>query len=95
MYARISSFQCDPSRLEELTAKLGEIKAQINDIAGVVEVYSAWRADGHGVTTAIYESEAAANGAMPQVQAIWGGMADLLTGPPQIEGYDSVERLTA
>lgn len=95
MYARISSYQCDPSRLDEMTAKLDTIRSQINAIAGVVDVYNAWRADGRGVTTAIYENEAAANAATPQVQAIWSDMADLLTGAPEVETYDNVEHLTA
>ena len=37
MYARITTYQCDPARLDDLTAKLDEIKAQVKAISGVVE----------------------------------------------------------
>ncbi len=93
MYARVTSFQCDPSRLDDLTCKLDEIKTQVNSISGVVDVYSAWRADGNGVTMAIYDSQAASEAAASQVQAIWGSLAGLFTGAPSTETYDNVERM--
>ena len=95
MYARITTYQCDPARLDDLTAKLDEIKVQVKAISGVVEVYSAWRADGNGVTAAIYESQTAAEAATPQVQAIWAGLADLLVGNPNSETYENVVHVTA
>ncbi len=94
MYARVTKFQFDPARLDDLTAKLDNVKAQAQAISGVLSVYSAWRADGDGVTMAIYESQAAAEAAGPQVQEIWAGLADLLLGPPSAETYDSVMHLT-
>ncbi|MHA1566301.1 MAG: hypothetical protein ACTSX7_13395 [Alphaproteobacteria bacterium] len=95
MYARITTFQSDPSRLQEMTSKFDELKEQVKAIAGVVAVYSAWRADGKGVTTAIYESQEAAEASVPQVKAIWGGLSDFLTGAPNVEAYENVENLTA
>ena len=95
MFARVTRFQCDPSRLDDLTAKLDHVKAQVQAISGVVGVYSAWRADGDGVTMAIYESQAAAEAAGPQVQGIWAGLADLLLGPPSAETYDNVMHLSS
>jgi quinol monooxygenase YgiN len=95
MYARITTYQCDPARLDDLTAKLDEIKAQVKAISGVVEAYSAWRADGNGITAAIYENQAAAEAATPQVQAIWANLADLLVGSPNAETYENVVHLTA
>ena len=95
MYARITTYQCDPARLDDLTAKLDEIKAEVKAIPGVVDVYSAWRADGNGVTGAIYESQAAAEAATPQVKAIWANLADLLIGGPNAEAYENVVHLTA
>ena len=50
MYARILRYRCDPSRLDELIAKTDEFKAEVKAIAGLVDVYSAWRADGAGLT---------------------------------------------
>ena len=66
----------------------------MKEIWGVVSIYTAWRADGNGVTTAIYESQAAADASTAQVQAIWANMADLLVGAPEVETYENVERLT-
>jgi quinol monooxygenase YgiN len=94
MYARITKYQCDPSRLDEMTAKIDEIKTQVKEISGVVSIYSAWRADGNGITTAIYESQAAADASTAQAQAIWASMADLLVGAPEVETYENVERIT-
>ncbi len=95
MYARITTYQCDPARLDDLTAKIDEIKVQVKAISGVVDVYTAWRADGNGVTTAIYESQTAAEAATPQVQAIWADLADLLVGGPNAETYENVVHITA
>jgi hypothetical protein len=95
MYARITNYQCDPSRLDEMTAKLDEVRAQVNAISGVVDIYTAWRADGNGVTAAIYESQEAADAAASQVQAVWAGLAEFLTGAPSLETYENVDHLTA
>ncbi len=95
MYARITTYRCDPSRLDDLIAKLDEIKAQVKAISGVVDVYSAWRADGNGVTAAIYESQAAADAAASQAQAIWADLADLLMGAPNTETYENVVHISA
>ncbi|MGI9482883.1 MAG: hypothetical protein ACR2OR_11070 [Hyphomicrobiales bacterium] len=94
MYARVTTFHADPARLDEMVATIEGLKADVKAIAGVVEVYSAWRADGHGVTTAIYESQEAAEASTPQVQAIWGGLVGYLTAPPQATTFENVEHLT-
>ncbi len=95
MYARVTTYHCDPSRLDDLTGKLDEIKAQVKAISGVVDVYSAWRADGSGVTTAIYESQAAAEAATSQVQAVWANLTELLMGSPNAKTYENVVHITA
>ena len=95
MYARVTTYHCDPSRLDEMTAKLDEIKTQVNVISGMVDVYTAWRADGNGVTTAIYESQGAAEAAASQFHEIWASLADYLTGAPSVETYVNVMHMTA
>ena len=95
MFARVTRYQFDPARLEEFTGKLDEVKAQVTEIAGLVDVYTAWREDGHGITVALYESQADAAAAMPHVQTIWAGLAALLTGEPEADYFDHVERLKA
>ena len=95
MYARVTTYHCDPSRLDEMTAKLDEIKTQVKAISGMVDVYNAWRADGNGVTAAIYESQGAAEAAASQVQGIWASLADYLTEAPSVETYVNVVHMTA
>ncbi len=95
MYARVTTYHCDPSRLDEMTAKLDEIKTQVKAISGVVDIYIAWRADGNGVTAAIYESQGAAEAAASQVHEIWASLADYLTGAPSVETYVNVMHITA
>ena len=93
MYARITTYQANPDRQDEMVAKIGEVRAQIKALAGVVSSYTVWRSDGQGVTTAIYENQAAADAASEQVRVIWGGMADFLTAAPSVETYDNVADL--
>lgn len=93
MYARITTFQMDPSRIDDVTAMMSDIKGKVKAISGIVNTYTMWRDDGAGVTTAIYVDEAAAEAAAEQIQAIWAGLAGALTGAPSVEIYDSVEHL--
>ena len=93
MYARLTRYRCDPSRLEELTAKVDGTRAKLREISGIVDVYSVWRADGNAITMAIYESESAAEAAVDQVKAVWGDFAGLLVGGLEVEIYDNVEHL--
>ena len=95
MYARLSSYQFDPSRIDEMVSNLDKIKIQVAEIAGLVDIYSAWRADGNGITIAVYEDQQAAEAAAPMAQAIWADLADLLTGPPNVQVYEFVEDLSS
>ena len=94
MYARLTTYQCDAARLDELVATLDDIRAEIKAIEGLVDVYSVWRADGHGCTVAIYQTQAAAEAATAQVQGIWAKVADVLVSPPDPQTYENVEHLT-
>jgi hypothetical protein len=95
MFARITTYQADPARLDEMTARLDGLKPKVKALSGLVSAYTTWRSDGQGVTVAIYESQSAAEAASAQIQGIWGGLMDFLTGPPQTETYDNVEDLLA
>ena len=94
MYARVTTYQIDPVRIAEMQAKLVEVKPQVKALGGVVNTYTAWRADGQGVVMAVFESKAAAEAAADKIQAIWGGLASLLKGPPKVEAFDNVEHLS-
>ena len=88
MYARVISFRCDPARLDEVSARLDEIRISAKTVAGLTTVYSVWRADGNGVTMALYESQADAEAAESQIQSVWSKVADLLVEQPKVETYD-------
>jgi hypothetical protein len=93
MYARVTTFQADPARVGELAGKFKEMVPTAKALPGIVDVYAAWRADGRGAVTSIYNSKADADAAVPKVQAIWAPLAGLLKGAPSMEGYDSVEHI--
>jgi len=93
MYARIANFQADPANLGGLETHVGSVAEQVRALPGARAVYAAWRTDGAGVVTAIYESEAAAENAAPLVQEIWLSMAQYLTSLPASESYDTVVQM--
>lgn len=93
MFARITTYRCDPERLDEMAGKLDQVKARVAKISGLIDVYAAWREDGEGVTMAIYETQADAAAAAPHVQAVWDSLAGLLTSTPSAEYYSHVAHL--
>ena len=93
MYARVTTIQVDPARLGELPAKIKEMGPAARALPGIVDVYFAWRGDGRGTVTAIYNSKADADAASAKIQAIWGTLADLLQGAPSADAYDNVEHI--
>ena len=92
MFGRITKFQSDPARLDEMVAKIPHIRAATSAIEGSVANWAMWNEDGSGVAIAVYESEAAADAATAQIQAIWGGLADYLTAPPEVTNYAHAEK---
>jgi hypothetical protein len=93
MYARVTSFKVDPSRLGELAIKIKEMQPAAKALPGIVDIYAAWRADGQGTVTAIYGSKTDADAAVAKIQAIWGTLAGLLKAAPETQAYDTVEHL--
>jgi quinol monooxygenase YgiN len=93
MYARVTTFKIDPSRLSELPAKIKEMAPGAKALPGILDIYIAWRADGQGVVTSIYDSNASADAAVAKIQALWGTLGNLLSGAPKTEMYESVEHM--
>ena len=93
MYARVTSFKVDPSRLSELTGKIKEMAPRAKALPGMIDAYGAWRGDGQGVVVAIYRSKAEADAAVAKIQALWGDLAGLLSGAPRTDTYDNVEQI--
>jgi hypothetical protein len=93
MFGRITHFRGDASRLDEMVSRLPAIRDQIAQIEGGLANYAMWNDDGSGVAVALYSDEATANAATPQIQAIWGGLSDLLLAPPEIKSYTHAEQM--
>jgi hypothetical protein len=94
MYARVTSFKIDPSRLGELDAKVKQMMPRAKALPGMVDAYGAWRGDGQGVVVAIYRSKADADAAVARIQAIWGDLVGLLVSAPRTDTYDNVTHIT-
>lgn len=93
MYARVTTYQCDPAKLEEMAAQMDAVKSAVEAIDGILSTYTVWRADGQGVTMSIYPSEAAADAATQQVKSVWTNMANFIIETPQIEAYEHVAHI--
>ena len=93
MYARATSFKIDPSRLGELPGKIKEMQPMAGSLPGVVDIYAAWRADGQGMVTAIYQSKAHADAAGAKISELWSDLAGLLSTAPRTDVYDTVVHL--
>jgi hypothetical protein len=93
MYARVTRFAVDPARLAELPPKIEEMRPRLKALPGMVDAYVAWRADGQGVVVALYEDKHAADRVVGRIQAIWGTLAGLVSGPPRTDAFENAERL--
>lgn len=94
MYARVSTYQIKPDRIDDMLAKVEAVRGQVRNVPGLLNSYSAWRDDGHGVTTGIYESAEAAEAASAAIGAVWSGLAEFLVAPPQVQNYDNVMHMS-
>jgi len=93
MHARITRFKIKPEALSSVVEGLPRIREATSKIAGGVANYAVWNDDGTGAAIAIYESEAFAEAARDQIEAIWTGMAEALLEPPVFETYAHAESL--
>jgi hypothetical protein len=93
MYTRVTTFQADPARLSELTAKLPDIKDQVSEMDGLVDWYIVWRGDGHGLVFTVFQDNASAEASLAEVRGIWNDIMGLLKMPPKVENFDSLVTL--
>ena len=63
-------------------------------MAGLVDWYSVWRADGQGYVLTVFKDKASADASLGLARDIWGGLSKLLKGQPKPETFDNVEALT-
>jgi hypothetical protein len=91
MYTRVTTYNVDPSKVDEATAGMEGIKKKIQSISGLQVCISSMQSSGRGVVTAVYDSQESADAALPIVREVWSNFGDLLLGAPDSEGYEMVE----
>jgi quinol monooxygenase YgiN len=94
MFARVTTFKVEPSRLAELEDKIKQMAPRAKALPGMVDAWGVWRGDGQGVVVAVYRSKADADAAVTRIQAIWGDLAGLLSGAPKTDTYENVAHIT-
>jgi len=87
MFTRVSTFKCDPDRLEQVAELVDKLAPVMKRVPGILHSSVSWRDDGSGVIVAIYESETKAAAAVETIQVVWAEAQVLLTEPPQIATY--------
>ena len=85
MYYRINTISFDASRKDEFIAYADTMRSEMKTIAGVQSIRLIETGEGEATGVAIYDSEASAEEALPQIQKIMGGMAPFFTAPPELK----------
>ena len=93
MYVRVTTFEVEPASLDKLSENIVKMAPIAKALPGVLDIYVAWRGDGHGVVVAAYASEGAAMKAVARLQAVWGELAGLLKSAPRTNSYESGEHI--
>lgn len=89
MYTRVTMFRFNSEHIDHVDAKLAEIEPSIRAISGISTAYICWQKEtGQAVSFAVYPSEEYAERALPQIQAIWSDVSDMLAGAPETEVFD-------
>jgi len=84
MYYRVTTYGFDAARFDEFMAMADTFRDELNAIDGLEMVHSCVVDEGQGMIISRYSSEAAAQDAQPQIQAILGRMAPFMTSAPEI-----------
>lgn len=85
MYARVTTYQVDLTRISEMDAVLDELRVHCKSLPGIVVYNTVWREDGRGVSTTIYDCRASAEEAEAKLEYIWTSFSDLLIEEPITE----------
>ena len=93
MYARITTYQIDTSRIDEMTELLAELKGKCNSLPGILFYHTVWREDGQGVSTTIYDCRASAIEATAMLQGIWDEFSSILIAEPETEYYTNTKNM--
>lgn len=93
MYARVTTYQVDPARIEEMNEALSDLRAHCKSLPGIIVYNTVWRADGRGVSTTIYDCRASAVEATAKLEYIWAKFSDLLVEEPVTELFDKTANM--
>jgi len=93
MYYRVTTYGFDAARFDEFMAMADTFRDELNAIDGLEMVHSCVVDEGQGMIISRYASEAAAQDAQPQIQAILGRMAPFMTSAPEITAGEVVWEL--
>ena len=93
MYYRVTTYGFDSSRMEEATAAMDACRDELGAIEGLQAVHDCLVSDGEGMVISRWDSEAAAEAAGPQIQAIMGRMAPMMTSMPEVTAGEVVWEL--
>jgi len=82
MFYRVTKYNFDDARFDEILAWGETARAKIEGIDGILHVDSYRSAPGEGMIVAAYESEDAFNAASETVNSVLGDMGQFMTGAP-------------
>ena len=85
MYYRITTFTFDADREDEVMAIAHGATEKLTAIAGIQSAVIVRVSPGKTITIASYDTQGSAAAAQPQIQAIVGQLAGLLTAPPEVQ----------
>ena len=90
MYFRVTTYGFDAARFDEFLALADTFRDELNAIDGLETVHSCVVEEGQGMIISRYASEAVAEAAQPQIQAIMGRMAPFLTSMPEVTAGEAI-----
>ena len=93
MYFRVTTYGFDSARFDEFLAMADTFRDELISIDGLESVHSCVGDEGQGMIVSRYTSEAAADAAQPQIQAIMGRMAPMMTSMPEVPAGEVVWEL--
>ena len=93
MYFRVTTYGFDAARFDEFLGLADTFRDGLNAIDGLETVRSCVVEGGQGMIISRYASEAVAEAAQPQIQAIMGRMAPFLTSMPEVTAGEAIWEL--
>ena len=93
MYFRVTTYGFDAARFDEFLALADTFRDELNAIDGLETVHSCIVEAGQGMIISRYASEAVAEAAQPQIQAIMGRMEPFLTSMPEVTAGEAIWEL--